>query len=163
MDEDDWFFKYVVEPISKVYLSVKIRQNMETYHPRSKSLMMTDFWVNFQNKHEFNPLHMHSEVLSFVIWMKIPTKTEEQHNLPICKHSNFPCASDFQFVYSDITGHHQDVNIHMDEQAEGCMMIFPATLRHQVYPFYENDGQRVSISGNISRNSLDLYGEDGND
>jgi len=28
-------------------------------------------------------------------------------------------------------------------------MIFPAALNHQVYPFYECDEKRVSISGNI--------------
>ena len=47
------------------------------------------FWVNFQNQHEFNPVHSHDGFLSFVIWMKIPTSWEEQHDLDFCKGSNF--------------------------------------------------------------------------
>ena len=31
----------------------------------------------------------------------------------------------------------------------GRMIVFPAGLRHQVYPFYECDSKRVSLSGNI--------------
>ena len=31
----------------------------------------------------------------------------------------------------------------------GRMIIFPAGLNHQVYPFYECDEKRISISGNI--------------
>ena len=30
------------------------------------------------------------------------------------------------------------------------MLFFPARLKHQVYPFYDNDGERISVSGNIS-------------
>ena len=33
-----------------------------------------DIWVNYQNKNEYNPLHMHDGQLSFVIWLKIPYK-----------------------------------------------------------------------------------------
>ena len=32
---------------------------------------------------------------------------------------------------------------------EGCMLLFPSLLQHQVYPFYENDGYRISVSGNL--------------
>jgi len=28
--------------------------------------------------------------------------------------------------------------------------MFPSQMLHQVFPFYENDGERISISGNIS-------------
>ena len=29
------------------------------------------------------------------------------------------------------------------------MVLFPSQLRHQVYPFYNCDEERVSISGNV--------------
>jgi hypothetical protein len=29
------------------------------------------------------------------------------------------------------------------------MLFFPATLRHVVYPFFNCDGERISVSGNI--------------
>ena len=35
------------------------------------------------------------------------------------------------------------------EEHEGKMVLFPAMLNHQVYPFYNIDEERVSMSGNI--------------
>ena len=35
------------------------------------------------------------------------------------------------------------------QQQEGKMVFFPSALNHQVFPFYESDEERVSISGNI--------------
>ena len=106
-----------------------------------------NWWVNYQYQTEFNPEHMHDGITSFVIWMKIPTHYEEQHNLPF----NSKAASDFQFTYTDIIGHVQDYNIPMDSDKEGVILLFPSRLRHQVYPFYNCDKQRISISGNIVR------------
>ena len=158
VDEDDYFMKHVVGPIAQLYVnhehSVTWVQNNHNF--KSKSLMMSKFWVNFQNQHEFNPIHNHSGLVSFVVWMKIPTHYEEQHELPISKNSNAPSASDFQFTYSDMLGNHQDYRIKMAPYQEGWILVFPAQLRHQVYPFYNCDEQRVSISGNISWNSMDL-------
>jgi len=158
VDEDNHFMKYVVGPIAELYInhthSVTWVQNNHTH--KSKSLVLNRFWVNFQNKHEFNPIHNHSGIVSFVIWMKVPTHHEEQHALPISKNSNAPSASDFQFTYSDMLGNHQDYRIKMAPYQEGWIMVFPAQLRHQVYPFYNCDEQRVSISGNISWNSMDM-------
>ena len=54
-----------------------------------------NWWVNYQYQTEFNPEHAHTGITSFVIWMKIPTHYQDQHNLPF--HSN--AASDFQFTY----------------------------------------------------------------
>ena len=34
---------------------------------------LREMWVNYQKQHEFNPLHYHSGIYSFVVWMKIPT------------------------------------------------------------------------------------------
>ena len=116
-DEDGYFMNHVVGPIADLYInhihSVTWVQNNHTY--RSKSLTLNKFWVNFQKKHEFNPIHNHSGVVSFVIWMKIPTHYEEQHALPISANSNAPSASDFQFTYSDMLGNHQDYRIKMGD------------------------------------------------
>ena len=89
--------------------------------------------------------------MSFVIWMKIPTDWREQHDLPFAKNSNHPVTSDFQFTYSDILGNIQDYSIPMDSEKEVVILLFPSRLRHQVYPFYNCDEQRISISGNIVR------------
>ena len=151
-DEDDYFMKNVVGPIADAYVEHRhslawVQDNRN--NPSNQSLVLQRFWVNFQNKHEFNPLHNHGGVVSFVIWMKIPTEYQDQHDIPFCKNSNHPSASDFQFTYSDILGNHQDYRIKMGSFQEGWILVFPSQLRHLVYPFYNCDEQRISISGNI--------------
>ena len=67
-----------------------------------KDFKLKGFWSNRQFKHEFNPFHSHTGILSFVVWMKIPTESEHQHNLPVSANSNAPVSSDFQFLYQKI-------------------------------------------------------------
>jgi len=149
IDEDNYLFNKVLKPISLKYVSENSIVNNFRRNNTYSELYLKKLWVNYQYKNEFNPLHTHGGVLSFVIWIKIPTNAEEQHNLPIAKNSNCPSASDFQFVYTDILGNIQRYPIQLSTQDNGLMMIFPANLNHQVYPFYDCDENRVSISGNI--------------
>ena len=150
IDEDNYFFNEVLKPISLKYVSENnIVKNFRRNNTSNSELYLKKLWVNYQYKNEFNPLHTHGGVLSFVIWIKIPTEAEEQHNLPIAKNSNSPSASDFSFAYTDILGNIQRYPIQLSPQDNGLMMIFPADLNHQVYPFYNCDEKRVSISGNI--------------
>lgn len=157
-DEDDYFMNNIVGPIANLYTinANSVDWINDTHTHGSKSLKLSSLWVNFQNKHEYNPLHNHGGIVSFVVWMKIPTHWEDQHALPISANSNTPSASDFQFTYSDILGNHQDFQVKMGGYQEGWILVFPSQLRHQVYPFFECDEQRISISGNISWNSVDL-------
>ena len=154
VDEEDYFMNHVLKQVSEWYVnhidSVPWIQNTNSH--RFKSMILNKFWVNFQNKHEFNPIHKHDGLFSFVVWMKIPTHYEEQYQIPIAKNSNSPSASNFQFTYSDILGSHKTYTIEMGPYQEGWMLVFPAQLFHQVYPFYNCDEQRVSISGNICWN-----------
>ena len=137
-------------PVVERYLNT-VRVKISDYDKISSELKLESLWVNYQKQHEFNPLHNHFGLISFVIWMKIPTDWKEQHELPFAKNSNGPLASDFQFTYTDILGHVQDYSIPMDSDKEGVILLFPSRLRHQVYPFYNCDKERISISGNIIR------------
>ena len=111
---------------------------------------LNSLWVNFQKKHEFNPMHDHGGVYSFVIWMQIPTSYEEQRKLPICAESNADGnISNFAFTFTNTLGRICQFVCNMEKDAEGYMVIFPSELKHEVFPFYENDGERISISGNI--------------
>ena len=106
-------------------------------------------WVNFQYKNEFLPLHNHSGIMSFVIWVDIPFSHSEEfinnfHNDIIQDRSSF-----FQFVYTDCLGKITTLDLPVDKSWEGRICLFPAELHHQVYPFYTSDNPRVSISGNI--------------
>ena len=107
------------------------------------------FWVNFQKKNEFNPFHIHSGVISFAIWMKIPYEYENEKQLFI-KNTKDECRSGcFEFIYSDIFGRIVNYLYPLSSKSEGKIIMFPAMLSHQVYPFYTSDQTRISISGNL--------------
>ena len=135
-----------------------MKRHMEEYGPPYRLTMkeeenfnLESLWVNFQKQNEFNPPHDHAGVYSFVIWMQIPTSYEEQRKLPICAESNADNhISNFAFSYTNTLGRVSTFAYNMEKQAEGYMVMFPSCLLHQVFPFYNDDGERISISGNIN-------------
>ena len=92
-------------------------------------------------------------VYSFTIWLKIPTDFREQHSLPWVEASNTSCASNFEFQYMNILGSMKSYSYKLDPSKEGIILFFPSELSHQVFPFYNCDEDRVSISGNLVLNS----------
>ena len=150
LNKDDWFFKIIL-----IALINKFMQTFPSYRRQvhifteGVPYCLAPFWVNFQKENEFNPLHNHGGVFSFVIWVKIPTDWREQHALPFSANSHTPKASNFEFQYTTMLG---DIGRHtycLDKKSEGQMLFFPAKLMHTVYPFYNCDKERISISGNI--------------
>ena len=151
-DTDNWFFDNTCIPIIGKYKEIfkKSRAfNTQAIFKNEIPYGLKHFWVNFQKQHEFNPLHSHSGVYSFVVFMKIPTDWREQHEIPFVKESNSPRASDFEFVYIDIMGNIRAYHYSLDPSFEGIMLFFPAEMMHQVYPFYNCEEERITISGNI--------------
>lgn len=111
--------------------------------------VVTSMWVNFQKKYEFNPIHDHGGLFSFVIWMKIPYDWENEKELPFVKGSNAEATvGNFGFVYHNGKKIVNSV-ITMNPAIEGHMLVFPSHVNHGVYPFYTSDEERVSISGNV--------------
>ena len=110
---------------------------------------LEQFWVNYQNKHEFNPVHNHGGVYSFAAWLKIPTDHYEQSQIYNAKDANAPINSAFLFHYTDSLGNMRSTVYEQRPDMEGTLLFFPARLNHEVYPYYECDEQRISISGNI--------------
>ena len=151
-DTDNWFFVNTCIPIIAKYREIfeksKGAFNQKLFQ-KNVSYVMDSFWVNFMKQHEFNPMHNHSGVYSFVIFMKIPTDWKEQHEIPFVKDSNAPKASDFEFVYTDVMGNVTGYAYQLDSSFEGIMLFFPAEMMHQVYPFYNCEEERITISGNI--------------
>jgi hypothetical protein len=100
-------------------------------------------WVNFQHKGQFLPNHTHNGIYSYTIWMRIPYESEEE----LKNGGNH--ASCFSFSYSDILGKLNDWIIKLGKKDEGTIIFFPSKLTHNVYPFYNSNKARISISGNI--------------
>lgn len=114
---------------------------------------INSMWMNFQKKHEYNPLHNHSGILSFVIWIKIPYDIKKELNLPNSKDSSHPSNSLFQFTYTHFLGNTVDSKIYVDKSYEGTIIMFPSSLNHMVYPFYTSDDYRISVAGNLMVNT----------
>ena len=142
VDENDWFFNNVLVSC--------LDKHREVYGIGVESMFLESFWVNFQKQHEYNPPHNHGGDFSFVVWMKIPTRSAEQHKLEFLRGHRKPNASNFQFSYLDINGKQRQYPYLMNPSMEGMMLFFSADLIHSVNPFYECDEDRISISGNLS-------------
>lgn len=145
-----------LQPILKNIVNAYQDRYGSAYHALRPGKLRNEFtleslWVNFQYQTEFNPVHTHSGGYSFVIWMKIPTEYEDQKELPFAKNSGEKnMISNFVFTYSDILGNLNNFAYEMNKTREGTLLFFPSRLNHQVYPFYNCESERISISGNLS-------------
>ena len=153
VDKSNWFFINTLKPLLEKY-TTEFR-NLGANIPVSQThpYYLHSFWVNYQKQNEFNPVHNHGGVYSFVIWMKIPTKHFEQNKNPISLKSNNPVISTFQFHFLDILGQSINHAYEMNPEMEGTILFFPSQLHHCVYPFYNCEEDRISISGNITLNT----------
>lgn len=105
-------------------------------------------WVNFQKQYEFNPVHWHKGVFSFVIWLDIPFKQSEELGLESVKDAAIHVPGNFQFLYQNTLGQICTHNIPADVDYNYRMIFFPAAMRHTVYPFFTSTGYRISLAGN---------------
>ena len=154
VDKDDWFFKNVLSKLGVEYekqiTSMGGRLPINCRDEYEYGFYLSGMWVNYQKQYEFNPLHDHTGVYSFVIWMKIPTDYKEQRELPTAKGTNGqPVISNFCFNYQNIIGGNEQFMYEMSKEVEGTILFFPSELKHAVYPFYNCEEERISISGNI--------------
>lgn len=116
---------------------------------RSLPMKMNDPWVNFQKKGEFNPIHDHSGIYSWVIWMQVPYLMQTEIDQGPGKASLDPVNGCFEFQYITTLGTVQPYKIGADREWENTLILFPSRLTHQVYPFYSSDDYRISVSGNF--------------
>ena len=119
-------------------------------NPNNNKLKVESVWVNMQKKLEVNPLHNHDGTLSFVAWLHVPFKLENERNMPNCKNSRtMELASTFQFVYTTALGTIANCPLFVESGWEAKIVMFPAKLLHIVYPFQTSDDYRISIAGNL--------------
>ena len=119
-------------------------------NPNDNKLTVESVWVNMQKKLEVNPLHNHDGTLSFVAWLHVPFKLEDERNVENCKNSRtVELASTFQFVYTTALGTIANCPMFVESGWEARIVMFPAKLLHMVYPFQTSDDYRISIAGNL--------------
>ena len=156
VDKGDWFWQHTLYPLCKEYFQEFGNLGSDTPVNQRHPYFLQSFWVNYQKQGEFNPIHDHNGVYSFVVWMKIPTRHFEQNKNPISLKSNDHLISAFQFHYVNILGGNSNHTYEMNPEMEGTILFFPAKLLHSVYPFYNCDEDRISVSGNIKLNTAKL-------
>ena len=108
--------------------------------------MLTSMWMVSQKDHEYNPVHVHTKCdMSAVMYLKIPEylPARKSHRIDEDGIITFTNNSSTDKIWAD-------PNLQIIPQV-GDFFIFPATQRHQVYPFRTADGkgERRSVSFNV--------------
>jgi hypothetical protein len=108
---------------------------------------LSKIWVNRQKKYEFNPLHNHAGIYSFVLWYDIPYTNEEEKNASPYKGTEESNRSGC-FEYLPVNLINSPTPLNVDKTWNGTLAVFPALTQHMVYPFYSTDKERITIAGN---------------
>lgn len=117
-----------------------------------EDMYINGLWCNVQQKFEYNPLHSHDGMFSFVYYTKnTVTQEQAQSNKWDTTHEsstlgNRPLAGSIELHYGEPSFMNMCSFLHFPQ--EGDLLIFPAWLRHSVYPFY-CEGERISVAGNV--------------
>ena len=131
------FIKPLVETYEEEYKYIK------SFH-QFLSRMNVNFgkpWYSIQKAGEFLPVHRHDGILSYSGWINIP------ENLKKDIKNTYDSA--FELSYSNILGNHFTHRIQIDKSYEGKFILFPSSMNHCVYPHFNKNEDRISISGNI--------------
>jgi hypothetical protein len=154
------FFDWLEGFTNKFHQSSNFLQKFINYKVDSSlntppiTLSSGDHWINFQSKYEYNPMHTHTGVLSWVLWYKIPYSLENELNLGPGKFraSHIKPKTNngtFHFIYP-MGGNVATEILPVDNTWNGKIALFPSNLNHAVYPFYTSDDYRITIAGNIN-------------
>ena len=102
---------------------------------------LTALWINYMRAGEFNPPHDHSADLSFVIYPHVPQELIDECN---AFKGTMRGPGGSSWYYGE--GNRQCISVVNQLPTTGDMFIFPASLKHWVFPFH-SDVERVSVSG----------------
>lgn len=116
---------------------------IEQREPKKDLLRIKNLWINFMKAGDFNPPHIHSGELSFVIYLQVPEliKLENAENI-----SNDFGPGSVVFTYGETQDYVLSERAFMPNERDA--FIFNAKLRHHVSPFKSNV-ERISVSGNV--------------
>jgi len=104
-----------------------------------------DLWVNYMQPGDFNPLHTHGGDYSFVLFLDVPKKLEEEQK-EFQGTSAKPGSLIFEFA-NQARPRWATTGTNVLPKA-GDFYMFPALLQHWVCPF-KSKVTRISVSGNL--------------
>ncbi len=136
------------------YMQSMGNQIMSLDNGMSFDLRLRNCWVNFMKKYEFNPVHNHSGLYSFNIFVKIPYDLKEEFDSPRTQNQTQRFPSCFAFYTGNGLGEFVPHVIEADKDWEQVIIMFPSVAQHCVYPFYTSDDYRINVAGNLYLNPV---------
>jgi uncharacterized protein (TIGR02466 family) len=144
--EDKKFFIESIAPLLDDYRKAHAQFYNEDFY--NKTMQLESLWINYMYPGDYNPLHVHHDTLSFVLYLKVSEELKlEYKKFEEIKTKAPQGPGSIHFMYGQ--GQSGFVNVKHFLPEEGDIFIFPAGLYHSVAPF-KSDTVRISISGNFS-------------
>lgn len=141
--EDMGYFVENAQPYFNEYMESSMT-HFNSY--KAKNLHLESLWINYMGPNNFNPVHTHTEDLSFVLYLDVPKELEEE-NKNERNNDQYGGPGAITFMWGE--GSTNDVIVANNRLPKtGEFYIFPTHLRHMVYPF-KSDVIRISMSGNL--------------
>ena len=116
---------------------------------KKAELQLGACWINFQQKYEYQPIHDHSGIYSFILFCDIPFLLDEEDKIAPGKNANDRVSGRVNFHYVTYNGKIAAMTLPVEKGWEKKLIVFPAELMHSVAPFYSTDKYRITISGNL--------------
>ena len=149
----EWFYSEI-QPIIVAY-----RNGHCKYHgikDLNVDFIADDLWVNYMKAGDFNPIHTHGGDYSFVIFLDVPKKLEEE---ALKYEGTSAKPGTLMFEYTQQARPQWATTGHVITPKTGDMFIFPALLQHWVCP-YKSKVTRISVSGNLRITNKDRLPRD---
>ena len=144
-EDKEWFIKEF-QPYVDEYVEGGCRWARTKYsEPQwTKSFSLLGLWINYMKEREYNPEHVHTGMLTWVIYLKTPDLAAERKKYPGSSYG--PGGILFKYGENSPTKWAEHTVAYDPEP--GYMWMFPCMLRHEVIPF-KTPGERISVSGNL--------------
>jgi len=151
-DQDYWFEDTIIRPAVGAYIQRwGLPAKMQTTHEHG--LIFSRLWVRASTRHDYQSLHDHQSVLTFVLWMNIPFNSKIERNI----QAGFrPEAGDVILQYHDTCGSVQQMTWHISKECSGQMIMFPSNWQHIVYPHHSTDEFRIAVAGDVALDSTQV-------
>ena len=144
LEDRKWFLDNFQHYFIPYFKRLQVQQDPTFFYgmPPFKEVWLSNLWINFMKKGEYNPPHDHDGDFSFVLYLQVPKEIAKEDN-EFKGRGTGPGA--IQFLYGEkqkgiTTGH--AIHPHTNN-----IWMFPASLKHTVPPF-KSDVERISVSGN---------------
>ena len=114
--------------------------------PPYKEVWLSNLWINFMKKGEYNPPHCHDGDFSFVLYLQVPKELGLEYDA-IADIERGKGPGLLYFDYGEQLPF--SVKSFGKYPEKGDLFLFPGWLMHHVHDF-KSDVERISVSGNVN-------------